>query len=64
MNSPTAQDISNVSTIAAGLLASGIMSRSFYDTEIAHSVVTHAIAIYAEINTRLAAGDTGPESKT
>jgi hypothetical protein len=53
MDSPTSEDLSNVSAIAAGLLASGVMSRSFYDAEIAHSVVTHAMAIYAEINARL-----------
>jgi hypothetical protein len=53
MNSPTPEDVSNVVALTASLLASGVMSRSHYDSELARTVVTHAIAIYTDINAQL-----------
>jgi hypothetical protein len=53
MNSPTPQDVSHVVALTASLLASGVMSRSHYDPELARTVVAHAIAIYTDINTQL-----------
>jgi hypothetical protein len=53
MNTPTPEDVSNVVALTASLLASGVMSRSHYDPELARTVVTHAIAIYTDINAQL-----------
>jgi hypothetical protein len=66
MNSPTAQDVSNVVALTAALLASGVMSRAHYDPELARTVVTHAIAIYTDINAQLGtnADAGGAEAKT
>lgn len=63
MNSPTPQDVSNVVALTASLLASGVMSRSHYDPELARTVVTHAIAIYADINVQLGTSADAADSK-
>ena len=63
MKSPTPQDISNVVALTASLLASGVMSRSHYDPELARTVVTHAIAIYADIKVQLGTNADARDSK-
>ena len=63
VNSPTPQDISNVVALTASLLASGVMSRSHYDPELARTVVTHAIAIYADIKVQLGTNADARDSK-
>ena len=63
VNSPTPQDISNVVALTASLLASGVMSRSHYDPELARTVVTHAIAIYADIKVQLGTTADARDSK-
>jgi hypothetical protein len=63
MNSPTPQDVSHVVALTASLLASGVMSRSHYDPELARTVVAHAIAIYTDINAQLGTNANAGDSK-